>query len=318
VTARPLPGRHLGLDLGATNLKWTVVAHDDGSWQTLDRAQQTVDVPGGPDVVLRQLIETSRQAVQRWPGVATVGIGVPGSYDAENGTTGLPVNLGRAWMGRPVTRPIAEAVGLPTALVNDARAFGLAELRLGAGREARAMVGVVLGTGVGGVIALDGRVYHGRDGGAGEIGHMTIDPDGPDCNCGNKGCLEAFVRADRIAAASGTSTVVEAVERASNGDATAIEGLLRAGRYLGIAIANIVLMISADRVVVGGGVAEAGERILGPAREEVRRRFEGTALDDVEIVAAELGIWAGAIGAAIHGAEVATPIAPSTSPVVWS
>jgi glucokinase len=317
VTARAA-GRHLGLDLGGTNLKWTVVENHDRSWQTLDRGQVTVDVPGGPDVVLRQLADAGRAAILRWPGVSTVGIGVPGSYDAENGTTGLPVNLGRAWMGWPVTRPIAEAVGLPTALVNDARAFGLAELRLGAGQEARAMVGVVLGTGVGGVIALDGRVYHGRDGGAGEIGHMTIDPNGPDCNCGNHGCLESFVRADRIAAACGAPTVVEAVERASNGDATAIEGLRSAGRYLGIAIANVVLMISADRVVVGGGVAAAGERILGPARDEVRRRFEGTALNDVEIVAAQLGLWAGAIGAAMHGAEVATQPGASASAVVWS
>jgi glucokinase len=309
--------RHLGLDLGGTSVKWSAVEHD-GDWRALDRGQVAVDISAGPDAVLEQLAETARRAVQQWPGVATVGIGVPGSYDAASGTAGLPVNLGRAWMGRPITRPISDAVGLPAALVNDARAFGLAELRLGAGRGARAMVGVVLGTGVGGVIALDGRVYHGRDGGAGEIGHMTIEPNGPDCNCGNHGCLESFVRADRIAAACGTSTVLEAVERASRGDATAIEGLRRAGWYLGIAIANVVLMTSADRVVVGGGVAAAGELILAPARDEVRRRFEGTALDDVEIVAAELGIWAGAIGAAIHGAEVATHDEATASTVVWS
>jgi glucokinase len=165
------------------------------------------------------------------------------------------------------------------------------------------MVGLVLGTGVGGVIALDGRVYHGRDGGAGEIGHVTIDPSGPGCNCGNRGCLEAFVRADRLAAACGAATAEEAVARAKNGDPPAIEGLRQVGRYLGIAIANMIVLMTADRVVIGGGVAGAGELLLATAREEVQRRVGNTPLDDVEIVTAELGTWAGAIGAAIHGAE---------------
>jgi glucokinase len=167
------------------------------------------------------------------------------------------------------------------------------------------MIGLTLGTGVGGVIAIDGRVHQGHDGTAGEIGHQTIDPDGPWCGCGNRGCLEAFARADQIAAACGTSTAEDAVARARAGDARAIDGLAQVGRYLGIGIANMIVVISPDRVVIGGGVAAAADLLLDPIRAELRRRVRTTALDEVELVTAELGTWAGAIGAAIHGAEMA-------------
>jgi glucokinase len=187
--------------------------------------------------------------------------------------------------------------------VNDARAFGLAELRLGAGRGARSMIGLTLGTGIGGVFAVEGRVYQGHDGTAGEMGHQTIDPDGPLCNCGNRGCLEAFARADRIAAACGTATAEEAVDAAQAGDQRALSGLTDVARYLGIGIANMITVITPDRVVLGGGVAAAGDLLFDPVRAEVARRVHTTSLDDVEIVPAELGTWAGSIGAAVHGAE---------------
>jgi glucokinase len=216
------------------------------------------------------------------------------------------VNLRGPWDGYPIAAPVSAALGgLPVALINDARAFGVAELRLGAARGASSMVGLTLGTGVGGVIAIDGKVHQGHDGTAGEIGHQTIDPDGPECNCGNNGCLEAFARADRIAEACGTATAEEAVERARNGDAAAIDGLRRVGRYLGIGIGNMITLISPDRVVIGGGIAAAGDLLLASAREEIRRRVNMTAISEVELVIAELGTWAGAIGAAVHGAESA-------------
>ena len=167
------------------------------------------------------------------------------------------------------------------------------------------MIGLTLGTGVGGVVAIDGRVLHGHDGTAGEIGHQTIDPDGPWCGCGNRGCLEAFTRADQIATACGTATAEEAVVRAGAGDLRAIDGLARIGRYLGIGIANMIAVLSPDKVVIGGGIAAASDLLLDPIREELRLRVRTTSLDEVVIVTAELGTWAGAIGAAIHGAEVA-------------
>jgi glucokinase len=226
-------------------------------------------------------------------------------YDPRTGATRFLVNIPGSWDGYPVAGPIADALGVPVALINDARAFGLAELRLGAGRGASSMVGLTLGTGVGGVIAIDGKVHQGHDGSAGEIGHQTIDPDGPSCNCGNHGCLEAFARADRIAAACGTATAGDAVERARSGDAAALEGLRGIGRYLGIGIGNMIAVLSPDRVVIGGGIAAAGDLLLDEARAEIRRRVRTTSVDMVEIVTAELGTWAGSIGAAVHGAEQA-------------
>lgn len=300
---RPRPSRHLGLDLGGTNIKWAVVEHDGESWRTLGRDQGATPSPAEPDTVVPRLASVGSEAMARWPGVRSVGIGVPGLYDAAAGTTRFLVNLPGPWAGRPVSAPVAAALGVPAVLINDARAFGLAELRLGAGRGASSMIGLTLGTGVGGVVAVDGRVHQGHDGTAGEIGHQTIDPDGPRCNCGNHGCLETFARAEAIAAACGTATAEEGLARARDGDEQALRGLAAVGRALGIGIANMVTVISPDRVVIGGGISAATDLLMGPIRAELRRRVFTTSLDDVEIVIAELGTWAGAIGAAIHGAE---------------
>jgi glucokinase len=171
------------------------------------------------------------------------------------------------------------------------------------------MVGLVLGTGVGGVVAVGGRVHLGHDGTAGEVGHQTIDPDGPVCGCGNRGCLEAFARADLIASACGTDTAEQAAAAARAGDARALAGLAEIGRYLGIGIASMITVISPDTVVIGGGVAAAGDLLLEPIRAELRERVRTTSLEDVSLVMAELGTWAGAIGAAIHGAEAAAAAA---------
>jgi glucokinase len=295
--------RHLGLDLGATNLKWTVVELAGETWRSLDRGQVPTRKDAGPEGIVTQLGEMGLAAMTAWPGVETAGVGIPGLYDPRAGTTRFLVNIRGDWDGRPVVAPLRAVLGVPVALINDARAFGLAELRLGAGRGASSMVGLTLGTGVGGVIAIDGKVHQGHDGTAGEIGHQTIDPVGPSCNCGNHGCLEAFARADRIAEACGTATAEEAVERARAGDQAALDGLERVGRYLGIGIGNMITVISPDRVVIGGGVSAAGDLLLASARDEIRRRVRTTSITEVELVIAELGTWAGAIGAAVHGAE---------------
>jgi glucokinase len=301
--------RHLGLDLGGTNLKWAVVEHSGDAWHVVARDQvatrraaSTADIPAS---VTAQLAEVAVRARDVAGPIESVGIGVPGLYDPRTGRTRFLVNVPGPWDGHPVAEPVAAAAGVPAFLINDARAFGLAELRLGAGRGARSMVGLTLGTGVGGVVAVEGRVHQGHDGTAGEIGHHTIDPDGPWCNCGNRGCLESYARADQIAAACGTTTAEEAVHAATDGDERAARGLADVGRYLGIGIANMITVLSPDTVVLGGGVAAAGELLFAPIRAEVARRVRTTAIDEVAIVPAELGTWAGAIGAAVHGAEQA-------------
>jgi glucokinase len=295
--------RYLGLDLGGTQLKWAVVELADGSWTRLATDLVPTRVDAGADGIVEQLAETAADAAATWGPIASVGVGIPGRYDAAGGRVVMTPNIPVRWEGTPVVERLEPAVGVPVHLVNDARAFTLAELRLGAGRGARTLIGMTLGTGVGGGIAIWGRLYLGRDGAGGEIGHQTIDPDGPLCNCGNRGCVEAFARADVIAATCGASSVAEAVRAAAAGDARAIDGLAQVGRYLGIGIANMVTVLTPDRVVIGGGVSAAGEIIFAPIRAELDRRVRMTGVASVEIVPAELGIWAGAIGAAIHGAE---------------
>ena len=307
------PTRHLGLDLGGTNLKWCVVEHAGSTWSVVDRdsvpTRLVPDAAVVPAAVTAQLAEVALAAIARTGPVGSVGIGVPGLYDPATGRTRFLVNVPGPWAGHAVAGPVAEVTGVPAFLVNDARAFGLAELRLGAGRGAQSMVGLTLGTGVGGVLAIDGRVHQGHDGTAGEIGHQTIDPDGPWCNCGNRGCLEAYCRADQLAAACGTDTAEDGVRAAQAGDERALAGLADVGRYLGIGIANMITVLSPDRVVIGGGIAAAGELLFAPIRAEIARRVRMTAPEQVELVTAELGTWAGAIGAAVHGAERAGGLA---------
>ena len=309
--ATPGATHHVGLDLGGTNLKWTVVEHLGDDWHTVDRGHVPTLAAEGPDAVIGRLADTAAAACARWPGVTTVGIGVPGLYDPARGTTRFLVNVPGAWADRPVADPVSAALGLPVALINDARAFGLAELRLGAGRGASTVVGLVLGTGVGGFVAVAGQVHQGHDGTAGEVGHQTINPDGPWCGCGNRGCLEAYARADQLALACGAVSPEAAVEAARRGEQRALDGLVRVGRYLGIGIANLISILSPDRVVIGGGVAAAGDLLLDPIRAELRGRVHATSLEAVELVTAELGTWAGSIGAAVHGAERAAAVAAS-------
>ncbi|MBP1705727.1 MAG: glucokinase [Chloroflexi bacterium] len=256
-----------------------------------------------PDAITSQLAEVAAEAIAAWGPIASIGIGIPGLYDPAAGTVRFLPNVPGPWPGHPLAPRVAAATGLPAFLINDARAFGLAELRLGAGRGASSMVGLTLGTGVGGVLAVGGRVYQGHDGTGGELGHQTIDPDGPVCGCGNPGCLEAFARADAIAAACGTETAEEGIARARAGDPRALAGIERVGRYLGIGIANAVVVITPDRVVIGGGISAAADLLFPHIWAELRRRVTITSIDAVELVTAELGTLAGAIGAAVHGAE---------------
>jgi len=304
--------RHIGLDLGATNLKWAALERTGDAWEVLERGQVPTDAAAGADAVIARMSALAADARATWPGIDSVGVGVPGLYDDGAGAATFLPNLPPDWAGRAVAGPMREALGLPVRLINDARAFGLAELRLGAGRGCDTMVGLVLGTGVGGVVVVGGQVHFGHDGTGGELGHQTILPDGPACTCGNRGCLESLAKAQAVAEACGTETAEEAVSAARAGDSRAIDGIAEIGRWLGIGIANLIVVLTPDRVVLGGGVAGAGDLLLDPVRAEVARRVHVTSLDAVEIVSAELGTWAGAIGAGIHGAQPASvPAVPS-------
>jgi glucokinase len=303
--------RHIGLDLGGTNIKWVVVEHAAGDWQTLDRGQVPTDVSGGEHTVVPQLARLAVQVRDSAGGqVFSLGVAVPGLYIPETGVVTFLTNVPGDWSATPVGAPVAEAAGLPTALINDARAFGVAELRFGAGRDVRSFVGLTLGTGIGGVFAIDDQVVQGYRGQAGELGHQTIDPDGPWCGCGNRGCVEAYARADQVATVCGTADPREAIERARAGDERARAGLAEIGRYLGIGIANAITVLTPEIVILGGGWASAGDLIIEPIKAELRRRVITTPVERIDVVLAELGTWAGAIGAAVHGAERAAAVEP--------
>jgi glucokinase len=281
-----------------------VAEHSADGWRTLDRGQTGSDVSAGERSVVAQLGELAVRVRHGQAGdIASLGVAVPGLYIPETGVVTFLTNVPGDWSATPVGGPLAERTGLPTALINDARAFGLAELRFGAGRGARAFVGLTLGTGIGGVFAFDGHVVQGYRGQAGELGHQTIDPDGPWCGCGNRGCLEAYTRADQVARVCGRESPAEAVEAARAGDQRAIDGLAEIGRYLGIGLANAVTILTPERIILGGGWSSAGQLIIEPIRRELRRRVVTTPVERVAVVVAELGTWAGAIGAAVHGAE---------------
>jgi glucokinase len=289
---------HLGLDLGGTNIKAAVV---DSSLRVLATETWPTRAGDGEDAVLERVASLGRAVVAPFGEPASAGLALPGHFDAATGAGSLLPNLLGDWAGRPIAGPVGSSLGVPVMLVNDVRALTLAELRLGAGRGAADLVCIALGTGVGGGVVIGGRLHLGL-GHAGEIGHTTVDPDGPLCGCGNRGCLDRMASAQSIATAAGRADVAEAASAARAGDRVAREAFARAGEYVGRVLAGAVVLLWPERVVVGGGVADAGELLLEPLRAELRRR--ACVAPEIPVVPAELGPVAGAVGAALRGAEV--------------
>jgi len=314
-----------GVDLGGTKIAVVIMEQENG--RVLARSQAPTDSHEGPDAVLQRMATLVHAACNSAhiavAELAAVGLGVPGVYDLATGHTHFLPNLAGAWRDVPAGPTLRQALGRPVWLINDARAFVLAETLLGAGRDAHTVVGFTLGTGVGGGIAIGGRLFWGIDGTAGEIGHLTMDPDGPLCTCGNRGCLETY--------ASGVSITSQAVQRladapdslllklaggaaecvtpalvgqaAAAGDAVAQSILAHVTKYLGAGVANMVTTLSPDCVILGGSVANLGEQLLAPVRAIVRDRCLAIPVDRVRIVQAQLGVDAGAIGAALWAGQ---------------
>jgi glucokinase len=245
--------------------------------------------------------------------VAGVGVGSPGTIDLEAGVVTFSPNL-PGWHDVPLRRMIEDELGLSCALENDANAAALGEAWQGAGREADSLVLLTLGTGIGGGIVADGHVWHGSRGVAGEIGHMCINPDGPECGCGNRGCLEAYasatamVRRLREAIEAGARTALferndeltarSIHEAALAGDETARRNIAQTGRYLGVGVSNILHCLNPQVVAFSGGVTAAGAMLMDPLREEVDWRTMEHNRRGVRICFAELPDEAGIIGAA--------------------
>lgn len=292
---------HLGLDLGGTNIKVATLSGTDNGFEVLTTDSVETGAADGPEAVVANLVEIGSKITGAQP-VDTLGLGVPGHFDRDSGQILLFPNLPGDWEGFPLRARVESGLGIPTWMINDARAFTLAEGILGAGKGCDTLACITLGTGVGGGIMIQGKLHRGAFGVAGEIGHQTIIPDGPPCGCGNRGCVEALARADVLADLAGKATAAEVFEAAKLGEPESTAAIAQVAGTLGIALSNVVTLIGPDRIVVGGGIAEAGDLVLGPIKEAVKSRVTLVPTEKIEIVPAHFGRFAGAVGAALAGA----------------
>jgi glucokinase len=288
--------RRIGLDVGGTNIKLVVLEGEE----VVERASEPTRSEEGPPAVLERIAMMARAAGR----ARSIGVALPGLFDRDGRGVLLP-NLHGDWVGRPIRAPLEAALETTVRLINDGHAFALAEARVGAARGADDVLCIVCGTGIGGGLVLHGRLHLGVEDRAGEVGHHTVLVDGRPCGCGNRGCLETIAGARAIAEAAGQATFDDVVAAARAGDERSREALRSAATFIGVAIANLTIFLAPQRIVVGGGVAAAGELLFAPLRAELERRAGRVApLDEIEIVAATLGAEAGAVGAALAGREL--------------
>ena len=312
----------IGVDLGGTTIK--VGAVPVGGGTVLGMRTLPTDAHVGAkfvvDRIVSMIFEVKRDAAREGgfgeDAFVGIGLGSPGPLDREAGTVIETPNLG--WRNFPLRDLIVKATGLEAELDNDANAATLGEWWQGAGRGVDHLVGVTLGTGIGGGIMLGGELYHGTSDVAAEIGHMTIDFTGRKCRCGNYGCLEAYASGPAIAAralegleAGAASLIPDLVggdlrtvtaEIVSDaivaGDDYAVGVMRDTAAFLGTGLANLINILNPEMIVVSGGVTRAGKHLFDPLRREVRKRAFRPAAEACRIVSSELGGMAGVIGAA--------------------
>ncbi|MEH0577729.1 MULTISPECIES: ROK family protein [Streptomyces] len=296
--------RHvIALDVGGTGMKAALVGADG---TLLHRARRATGRERGPDAVVAGILDFA--ADLREHGVeqfgepaAAAGVAVPGIVDEANGIASYAANLG--WRDVPLRELLATALGVPVALGHDVRTGGLAEGRIGAARGADRFLFVALGTGIAGAIGVDGRVETGAHGFAGEIGHIVVRPGGTPCPCGQRGCLERFASAAAVseawAAACGDpdADAADCAKAVASGDPNAVRVWLRAVDALADGLVTALTLLDPRTLVIGGGLAEAGETLFTPLREAVRQRVTFQKLP--EIVPAALGDSAGCLGAGL-------------------
>ena len=281
----------------------------------------------GHDDVMKRMAELCLHVIQsagmNKDEIGGIGIGVPGVIDLEKGETLFLPNLEGTWPHVPLQSTIAELTGLPTALLNDVRSITNGEWRFGAGKGVETVAVFAIGTGIGGGLIINSQLYLGIGGTGGELGHTTIDYNGPVCGCGNRGCLEAFASGPAIAA-MGLKAVTQGLttriadlcendlnrvtpkliaQAAHEGDDIAKDIYERAGFYLGIAAVNVCVAVGPRRIIIGGGVSRAGDLLLEPIRRTLRERVTVMPIEQVEVVPSQLGNNAGVIGVACWAAD---------------
>jgi len=311
----------IGVDLGGTNIVVSAMSAD-GS-RLFGAHTEPTRAAEGADAVLarmaRMVNETVSQVLREAEvgreAILGIGLGAPGTVDRDHGLVLDAPNLD--WHNFPLAERMTAMTGLPVKIDNDANCATYGEWWLGAARGGRNVIGITIGTGVGGGIIIDRQVYHGSTDAAGEIGHITIDLNGRRCGCGNYGCLEAYASGTAIAlrarealhndetsilpslVGGDVSRITAAVvyQAAGEGDALALEIVRDTAKYLGAGLANLLNVFNPDIVVVAGGVTHAGDFLFGPLRTEVRRRAFRSVSDACRIVPGTLPGTAGVVGA---------------------
>ena len=314
--------RYIGVDIGGTNIRAGVV--DEGG-RILGEARRPAIADSGLRAAVGRAIQAIEEALDNAGltprAVVGIGVGVPGAHRSRDGVTIYSPNFADS-RGVPVLPPIREAVGLPAFMLNDVAVQTLGEHRFGAGQGYSQMVMITLGTGIGGGAIIDGELRVGYTEGFAEVGHMTIDPNGPFCGCGNRGCWEALAARDAIVRRAVTkiqqgrqTSIAEMVDFrlgsitpaligrcADQGDQVAVEVLAETGYYLGIGIANLIQLYNPQVLVIGGGIAQAGRWLLEPITGTVRARAHMVPASTCRIVPAQLGDDAGIIGGSVLAA----------------
>jgi glucokinase len=316
--------KYIGCDLGGTNLRAAIVDVESG--EVLCQISIPTRARDGHDAVMKRMadlfMQVIREAGMQTDEIGGIGIGVPGVLDLETGETLFLPNLPGTWPYVPLRDTVTDLTGLRTALLNDVRAITYGEWRFGAGRGVDTVAVFAIGTGIGGGLVVKGQLHLGIGGTGGELGHTMIDFNGPRCGCGNDGCVEAYASGPAIAAmgmkavSQGLTTAIadlcgydlnritpELITEAANaGDEIAKDIYEKAGFYVGIAAANICASIGPRRIIIGGGVAQAGELLLDPIRRTIRERVFVMPVEKVEVVPSLLGDNAGVIGVACWAA----------------
>lgn len=316
----PNHGLVAAIDMGATHIS---IALADFSARILQEVEFPLGIKSGPEVCiaqanqhLMQLLESQNLTLSD---LSAVGVGVPGPVITDAGMVVAPPIM-PGWDRYPILATLEKMWGCPVTLNNDAELGALGEWAYGAGRGEKNIAYIKVGSGIGAGLILNKQIYGGTTGAAGEIGHLTIDENGPLCSCGNHGCLEAFAGGDAIAkqgqelVRSGKRTMLSSLEKvtahdvseaARRGDLHAQEILRRSGTFIGIAIAGLINLFNPSIVIIGGGVAQVGDIITVPIRQAVRERAMRASEQSVRIVTGMLGRRSLLIGATIQALNLA-------------
>ena len=310
----------LTVDLGGTKIIAAVVLPDG---KIISRNYCLTMADKGPEAVSDRILSAVDKAIAqaklKTPELIGIGVAAAGILDTNRGIVTTSPNLPN-WRNVPLRDILADKLGVVTYMINDASAAALGEHRFGAGKGFDNIVYLTVSTGIGGGIVINGELYSGADGCAGELGHMTVEADGPRCHCGNFGCLEALASGWAVAKAAikcindgEKSSIVELVDgrlenitaetvamAARRGDRMAADIVAEAAKYLGIGLANLVNIFNPELIVISGGLSKMGDMLLKPARKVLKERAFQLPADTVRVVRSRLGSNAGIIGAAAY------------------